>query len=1016
MTLQLATQSIAHYLHSSLEQFDRDAVQEIIRSFEVAAASANILGGIGPYSLNYDERDHTFVLVCQNHAGAALDEHLGNVIRDHVATESVGVKRFTECEIADPYDDYEVDLDETDTLSLDQPSLIAHLVNFDGIKVYGKAKAFHLHKLPPALRLRVRSRHENSHLTNAITFCRVRWDDTSEEHVFDGNVGNDLTELSDEQHDDLNWLFDLLTFVDFTANTTLPGHDDDTEDEPMARPWEFVGEPPRLDQWLEGMGETRLVDPGAEPEIQKDALQFASSSQRQQNLQGRVRKPRGATLLEQREPDAEEGPERSETQVNKNFAALLNSRADGDTDTESGESTTDEPDFSQHTKPTNVAKLIREHTAPTIANEGATNSSSTVRQISTNGASTDAVLAIPSSRINGPPNNELGPHSSSSEHTRGSENYPNYTRSYAETDRFGLRGNVANQVAWENENASCLQSRRSTTSLRTYEAVALSRTKPIAMSISNGQDLDAKLAVSKTPMTYKDTVPGGDESWAHRIVPPSKSVPNGILIDTSTTAHGNGQTRAPELGLGQFPPLGSNRQLSTKSLRPTSSQLVENSAMDSSLHEEDDLIQLDDEIVERVLDQTESNQRLHVTMKQQAAKNKKQQKKKAKVSSNKPALSRPATLELPSPPPPPRPRMETAQTANNGPGSFRPNAENTHANEEDIPDRLQQEIEELLLSSPVETEQQDIVIQFGLTLMTDAEDMVDHRASRHDELQQELDDLTKQQRSTSFIAALGRKRKDGMYLLQLPTMIAAENDSPPVSSTTLVDAWTGNGKHTINDRRLYEVTIAVPDGDQWLLIFNQEFPEDVEIVPVDSHQPSIYIHYPLRVWDARIQHKELDWAATGAMKLESDLQQNITTFLQTLNTPKRYRGSSLPMFEACIPDSAFLVTDVLAKRVLTQSLGSGTWVVTQVWDLHVEPGQANVKAFAKDEDDMAREGRLWWEAALQHDGGEELKTLLNDVVSRLDVVGFDGEAIKASTKLKPQTSKKSKQAAYQPFW
>ena len=53
---------------------------------------------------------------------------------------------------------------------------------------------------------------------------------------------------------------------------------------------------------------------------------------------------------------------------------------------------------------------------------------------------------------------------------------------------------------------------------------------------------------------------------------------------------------------------------------------------------------------------------------------------------------------------------------------------------------------------------------------------------------------------------------------------------------------------------------------------------------------------------------------------------------------------------------------------------------------------------------------------MQHDGGEELEALLNDVVSRLDVVGFDGEAIKANTKPKPQAARKSKQAAYQPFW
>ena len=130
--------------------------------------------------------------------------------------------------------------------------------------------------------------------------------------------------------------------------------------------------------------------------------------------------------------------------------------------------------------------------------------------------------------------------------------------------------------------------------------------------------------------------------------------------------------------------------------------------------------------------------------------------------------------------------------------------------------------------------------------------------------------LTAERRSTSFQAALGRRRKDGMYLLRLPT--AMDTEQEPASDSTLVDSWTGDGKHAINDKRVYAITIEVPGGQQWLLIFSQESPEDVEIVPIDSHQQSIYIHYPLHVWDARIQIKDLDWTSIGAFELGSDLR------------------------------------------------------------------------------------------------------------------------------------------------
>ena len=113
MAHNLSTRATAHYLHATLEQFDRVAVQEIIRRFEGAATTVHIEPG--PYSLNYDESDHVFSLVCQSHVGSALNEKLGHTIRDYVANGATAVARFAEC------DTEELFYEDEETLEEDKP-------------------------------------------------------------------------------------------------------------------------------------------------------------------------------------------------------------------------------------------------------------------------------------------------------------------------------------------------------------------------------------------------------------------------------------------------------------------------------------------------------------------------------------------------------------------------------------------------------------------------------------------------------------------------------------------------------------------------------------------------------------------------------------------------------------------------------------------------------------------------------------------------------------------------------
>jgi hypothetical protein len=147
------------------------------------------------------------------------------------------------------------------------------------------------------------------------------------------------------------------------------------------------------------------------------------------------------------------------------------------------------------------------------------------------------------------------------------------------------------------------------------------------------------------------------------------------------------------------------------------------------------------------------------------------------------------------------------------------------------------------------------------------------------------------------------------------------------------------------------------------------------------------------------------------------LKHNIVTLLDTFNTLTDAQGGSRPGFEATIPNSAFRVANVFAKRVLTRrTLPSGTWKVTQVWDLHVQSPYGDVTAFANAEEIMEREGRLWWEAALQYDGVTELEglsTTLNEVMQRLDAVGLESVV---TSDAKQKRSNRGSEMPYTPFW
>ena len=1006
MAHNLPTHTTAHYLHATLERFDHVAVQEVIRRFEGAATSLNTEPG--PYSLKYDDRDHVFSLICQSHVGVALNEKLGHIIRDYVASGATTVARFAECDTEDLFCDDEELEEEVSPPPFERAVSETHVANFEGINPLGKAKAFRVQDLPYALWIRVKNRHE--YFANAITFRRVCWDQSSEKHLFDASVGQKLPELDREERNDFTTLLEILAFSEFTAKVTIP---EPCDPEPGFRRFEFVGEIPTVSQWLEGTGNTRQIDPEDEPEMHGDAQRFASGPPLQLSTLGRVRKPLGMTLSDLRESETAAQPEISEQQINNSFAALMRSGADDDSDTESSETSIDEASIIESIKPGTIAELVGAASDVSVAEELTQPSDWSAID---NG--TDAALV----RTTSGRGRTRGVLAAGQKPIQPEDNFPKYDKSYANVDGVGLCGDAVNQVNWENENATELWARRNNSAPRTYEALALSRAESVSAFRQAGTHLRSKPITSITPMSYAETPLGGDEPWANNVVAPTITVPTGTLINTNESVTGDGQSKTPLFPPGLFPPLGSSGKQSSKETKASAIRMsnsrneasarastIQPQATQPTLHpgstceeEEELLMRFDDEDlppVERIQPQQEASPpRLYHTMRQQASRNKQQKKKKKpRADVTKAGTPLQARLELPSPPPAQKPPRETKSGETQ---KQRHDAKNVQPAEPASLIHLQKAISRLLESSSYGhgAGKAEVVVQFGLVLMTNAEKLVANKALRCAELQDTLDKLPTQR--TTFLTALGRKNKDGVYLLRLPTTLPG-SESPHAGSSQLVNAWLDCGSYGIVDRRLYEITIVAPGGCEWMLVFDQESPEDVQITLADIQQHCVYVHYPLRVWDARLR-----LLSAASPEPESALKSKIVTFLNTLNTPKA-SDDERPFFEATVPDAAFRVVNVTAKRVLTTKLRSGIWKVTQACDLHMRSSRGSVTAYAKLGEIMEEEGRIWWEAALQYDSREDFGTTINEVMERLDDVGFEPEPKKAS---------KAKVSDYVAFW
>lgn len=1068
MALTAPGESLAHYIHASTDRFSPAAVRDLTKRLFDAAAANGI--NSSSLSLTYDNQDHVFVLNCQNtlingeNEGHALDAIFSRILKQHIASDKVELTRFVECLSGDPFDDYDPDAEREETPPPASRSFIVHVVNFHGVNTYGKAKAFRLRDLPLELSLRARSRQKISNIENMVTLRRTGWDERNQQHTFDGNVGRSLPRLSESEDEDLSELFALLAFTPFVRTDAMPKR---ITQEAASRQWEFVGPPPdTVEGWLEGQGQTRQLDPNARPEIAKDAIEFTGDPFTRHPTAGRLRLPKGVDFTELQAEEEEDMPEDSKAQRDSKFLSLMKAGGGDDSDSE-------ESDVSG-TSNDRALQRFADYLQPKPSQSSKTADLANPRPTKTAELETPSLKNVLTTRPNARPSvvgNKIPatPSSTKQDTISSQENFPTYDRRYAKVDNWGLTGDPAKQALWEMENASSLSSHRKRT-VRTYDSTRMERAE-FASSSSEIDGSSAHVFQSKTPMTYKETVLGGDEPWANNVVKPKIQVREGELINTDGSIAATRQIGAPRIppGLGppgiytprgaypptgflsnsgEFPPLGhvagggteqrklianapadslspaitvggTNTQHSTPAI--SMSGWTQSSDFQPKQRNEQPLIQFDEDsdasIVERLEPQGTKPPKVFRTMQQQATKGKKQ-KNKPRVKKTS-ALQTPV-LERPSPPTSSKLSKDNSPAntdAQSSPSkSYAGGAMATKLRENG---QVQEAIIQHLSLLLPDVEEAKLTVQFGLALLADGEALASSKASRVAELQEKLDLYSTRNPDAAFITAIGRARVDGVYLLRLPNILA--RSETPNSDQSLKAKYFDCSEHGLSVRLTYEIEIQVPGYGEWVVKFDQEQPEDALISPVSASNSSIYIHYPQRVWDARIQLDDVHGPDVD-LQPSDDIRQSMLSFLKTLNTPLELANTDLPAFEADVPDTLpFSLSKVLAKREFSQAImidptsnrgNSSTYLVAQVWDLHLRGG-SGILAFAEDEQVMRERGRLWWEAALKVESVDGLEGLVSEVVERLDPVGLAG--LQKGT-LARQGKSVVREEEYLPYW
>ena len=861
--------------------------------------------------------------------------------------------------------------------------------------------------------------------------CRAtRWDIDQRDYVFNGRVGASLLVKSNTgPGEDIN---QYTEFVPLNGGYSMDDSVDEDHRKDLPRYWKFTYDAPSTKQWLEGMGDMVPAEPPKISEVPADAKKFLARPYEQVSALGRVRIPKGSTGVSNISDDDEANNKEMNTKANSaKFMKLMKVRDGSDYSQSSDEEHSESGDSNESSKETKPKfySLLR-------------------KQEGVHGQSRPMLKANTKCEIPGesPKKDVQGVIESTAQQTVEScrsssipdEGFPTYDRRYTRIDKVGLTSVAANQAQWELENLS--PPKKKTRRLGISRRQPSQQTQPLsplptrgsisAMSLSTGPELLRRRRLptsssltsggpgSTTIRSYADTDPSA-QPWANKTVratppsarliddtapvsPVSVKMPPGLqpasgpgrqsrfehlqishsaaqkttghadtnvnlsqtLIDTSDTEPSSVRPTV------KLPPM-------SKPLQPTTRNAATGSPSSNRHH-------IEDQIIERVQRAPEDQFVKRNTMRQKARKKRQDHSASSKKKSK---AARPKVqLPTPDPVPPPKPKAVSPaeQAASDSPSvSAKPKQKkptlakrnSTESFDSDDMDKtgpvenatgIKELFEKILKAENIIGA--SVEVRFGMILVRHtSNNKDDNREFRKgiytpQALQARLrgaaDDL-----STDFFSRLSTAEADAQFLLNLIPL-------PTVQATVE-----------------YKIHIKNPEGNLRVVRFDQTSTNDFVVLHSNTELGTMYLHYPVRVWDAQ--------AIVDRPEMDEAMMALVGAFVSTMQTVEE-----APSFRAMVPLDSFTVERVFAKRTLTKRDSDGIELrVTEVQDLLLESINApryNFKATALGKEQMMDEQRLWWECSLhtdnvEPDAGEKLQGLVDEIVCKIDVVGFENK-------------------------
>ena len=263
-------------------------------------------------------------------------------------------------------------------------------------------------------------------------------------------------------------------------------------------------------------------------------------------------------------------------------------------------------------------------------------------------------------------------------------------------------------------------------------------------------------------------------------------------------------------------------------------------------------------------------------------------------------------------------------------------------------------------------------------------------------------DITKAEIEINFGTILVRHKTEKDFLLGgacTPKLLdsklrradtSLQTDFLPRLSTSDLDAryllaLVDGGKTHIDVH--YEIHIRNVEGKPRTVKFNQEAVHDFTVTLPDVHHGTLYLHYPIRVWDGIANVKTVE--------LDKEMTTNVKEFISSIQTVGK-----APSFVATFPSDAFAIESVLAKRAFSVTDPDDIELrITEVQNLrfdHVSASGFNFQATSERKEVMIEKQMLWWEASLHHRvadaaPADKIQILVDEMIGKMDCIGYENQ-------------------------